>query len=189
MPFKSASKLTMKSLLVLALLVFGFFSLVNNSGLAHRVELTKDIAVMPFRYGNLLAKAPEEKIQVPVRAVRSNRIADTWHAPRDRERLHQGQDIFAPRGTAVYSATEGYVLRVGQNSLGGNTISILGAGGRVYYYAHLDKYASDLAAGNFVSPETVIGYVGNTGNAKGTPPHLHFGVYTASGSINPLTLF
>jgi len=109
MPFKSASKLTMKSLLVLALLVFGFFALVNNSGLAHRVELTKDIAVLSFRYGNSLAKAPEEKIQIPVRAVRANRIADTWHAPRAGERLHQGQDIFAPSGTAVYSATEGYV--------------------------------------------------------------------------------
>ncbi len=84
---------------------------------------------------------------------------------------------------------DGYVYRSRQNSLGGNTISILGAGGRVYYYAHLDKYSEDLAVGDSVSTETIVGYVGNTGNARETPPHLHFGVYTVGGAINPLTLF
>ncbi len=179
----------MKNLLVLAILVFGFFALINNSGFAHRAELTKDTAILPFKYAGLLTKQPAEKIQIPVRSVGARQIADTWHAQRGTDRLHQGQDIFAPRGTPVYSATEGYVFRLGENSLGGNTVSVLGAGGRVYYYAHLDKHAADLAAGKFVTPETIIGYVGSTGNAQGTPPHLHFGVYTMSGAINPLTLF
>jgi peptidoglycan LD-endopeptidase LytH len=66
---------------------------------------------------------------------------------------------------------------------------VIGAGGRVYYYAHLDRYAENLKVGDAVTTETVIGYVGNSGNAKGTPPHLHFGVYTSTGAIDPLGLF
>jgi len=102
--------------------------------------------------------------------------------------MHQGQDIFAPRGTPIHSATEGYVVRIGENRLGGQTISVLGAGGRVYYYAHLDSYAPSLDVGDYVTPETVLGAVGTTGNAKNTSPHLHFGVYAATGAINPLPL-
>jgi murein DD-endopeptidase MepM/ murein hydrolase activator NlpD len=127
-------------------------------------------------------------VAVPVSSVRVKQIKDTWRAPRSGKRLHEGQDIFAPRGTAVYSATEGYVMRIGENRLGGQTVSVLGAGGRVYYYAHLDAYAPGLAAGDHVTPATVLGYVGTTGNARGTPPHLHFGVYTLTGAINPLPL-
>ncbi|OLE50792.1 MAG: hypothetical protein AUG51_26260 [Acidobacteria bacterium 13_1_20CM_3_53_8] len=78
--------------------------------------------------------------------------------------------------------------RIGENQLGGHTVSVFGAGGRVYYYAHLDSYALNIAEGDYVTPETVSGYVGTTGNAKNTPPHLHFGVYTSEGAINPLPL-
>lgn len=125
---------------------------------------------------------------MPVEGARARRVADTWHAPRSEERLHEGQDIFAPRGTPVYSATEGYVARAGENRLGGNVVYVVGAGGRGYYYAHLDSHAPGLAAGDHVTPETILGYVGTTGNAAGTPPHLHFGVYTPTGAINPLPL-
>jgi murein DD-endopeptidase MepM/ murein hydrolase activator NlpD len=79
-------------------------------------------------------------------------------------------------------------VRVGENSLGGNTIFVAGAGGRTYYYAHLDSYAPDLAVGDYVTPQTVLGYVGTTGNAAGTSPHLHFGVYTTGGAIDPFPL-
>lgn len=65
---------------------------------------------------------------------------------------------------------------------------MIGAGGRVYYYAHFDSYAPGIAEGDYVTPQTVLGYVGTTGNAQGTPPHLHFGVYTPTGAINPLPL-
>ncbi|HEV2705987.1 MAG TPA: M23 family metallopeptidase [Pyrinomonadaceae bacterium] len=141
-----------------------------------------------FAMARLYAQAPDEKLVVPVRGVRVRQIKDTWHAPRSGERLHQGQDIFAPRGTPVQSATEGYVVRVGENNLGGKTVSVLGAGGRIYYYAHLDDYAPGLSTGDYVTTETVLGEVGTTGNAQGTPPHLHFGVYAAGGAINPLPL-
>jgi len=67
-------------------------------------------------------------------------------------------------------------------------VSVIGDGGRVYYYAHLDSYAPGIAVGEPVTRQTLLGYVGTTGNAQGTPPHLHFGVYTSSGAINPLPL-
>jgi peptidoglycan LD-endopeptidase LytH len=182
----------MKYLLILAVLVFAAFVLTNNYSNdiqdAGRSPAESAFAA-PFRYAALLAQEPEAKIQIPIRRVRARQIADTFGAPREGERLHQGQDIFAPRGTPVFSATEGYVWRIAETRLGGNTVSVLGAGGRIYYYAHLEGYAPDLAVGHRVTPETVLGYVGNTGNARGTPPHLHFGVYTMNGAINPRPLF
>jgi peptidoglycan LD-endopeptidase LytH len=65
---------------------------------------------------------------------------------------------------------------------------VLGAGGRVSYYAHLDAYAEGLKVGDVVTTGAVLGSVGTTGNARGTPPHLHFGVYAPGGAIDPLPL-
>ena len=144
---------------------------------------------LPLQIAALSAREPDAQIAVPVEGVRVGQIEDTWHAPRSGGRLHEGQDIFARRGTIVRSATEGYVIRVGENQLGGNTVLIAGAGGRSYYYAHFDAYAPGLAVGDYVTPETALGFVGTTGNAAGTAPHLHFGVYTpVAGAINPLPL-
>jgi murein DD-endopeptidase MepM/ murein hydrolase activator NlpD len=64
---------------------------------------------------------------------------------------------------------------------------VLGPGGQRHYYAHLDRFAG-VFAGMRVQAGTLLGYVGNSGNAKGTPPHLHYGIYTASGAINPYPL-
>ncbi len=176
-------------MLVLVALIFATFFIHNNWGLipesGYRIVERSAASIGMAR---LYAMEPEQQIAMPIHNVRVKQIADTWHAPRSGERVHQGQDIFAPRGTPVYSATEGYVVRVGENSLGGNIVSVLGAGGRVYYYAHLDKHAENLAVGNYVTTETILGTVGTTGNARGTAPHLHFGVYTSTGAINPLAL-
>lgn len=134
------------------------------------------------------AKPADRELRTPVRGVRAAQVKDTWHAPRGEGRRHEGQDIFARRGTEVLSATEGYVVRVGENALGGRTVFVLGPGGRTYYYAHLDSYAPGLQVGDYVTTDTLLGRVGDTGNAKGTPTHLHFGVYTGAGAINPLPL-
>ena len=136
----------------------------------------------------LYSQEPDRRITMPLEDISKRHIADTWGAPRGTGRRHEGQDIFAPKGTPVFSATSGFVYNIGENSLGGQTVSVIGAGGRVYYYAHLDAYAPGLEEGDRVSTRTVLGYVGSTGNAQGTPPHLHFGIYTASGAINPLPL-
>ncbi|MFN2513483.1 MAG: M23 family metallopeptidase [Pyrinomonadaceae bacterium] len=143
--------------------------------------------VMYVRVARLYTQDPPAKIVMPLQ-VSKKQIANTWHAPRGANRLHEGQDIFAPRGTPTYSATRGYIYNIGENGLGGQTVSVIGAGGRVYYYAHFDSYAAGIAEGDYVTPQTVLGYVGTTGNAQGTPPHLHFGVYTPTGAINPLPL-
>ena len=179
-----------KVLVILAGLIFGVFFLVNNFAPDSREfeRSTAERIVAPFRYAALLAQEPEAKIEIPIRTVKARQIADTFGAPRGTDREHQGQDIFAPRNTPVYSATGGYVRRIGESDLGGNTVWIIGVGGRVYYYAHLENHAPDLSVGDEVTTDTILGFVGTSGNAKGTPPHLHFGVYTADGAINPLPL-
>jgi peptidoglycan LD-endopeptidase LytH len=169
--------LAVTSLVILFVFVSGVGSMVGNKLLLY------------VKVARLYASDPPAKISMPVPGVTKKQIANTWKAPRGRNRRHEGQDIFAKRGTPIYSATRGYVYRIGENSLGGQTVSVIGAGGRVYYYAHLDSYAEGLAEGDYVTPKTKLGSVGTTGNAQGTPPHLHFGVYTISGAIDPLPLF
>jgi murein DD-endopeptidase MepM/ murein hydrolase activator NlpD len=140
------------------------------------------------RVARLYTRNPDARLSMPLQDVLKREVANTWHAPRGTDRLHEGQDIFAPKGTPIYSATSGFIYNVGENKLGGQTVSVIGDGGRVYYYAHLDSYAPGIAVGDPVTRQTLLGYVGTTGNAQGTPPHLHFGVYTSSGAINPLPL-
>ncbi len=93
-----------------------------------------------------------------------------------------------PAGRRPIQLPEDTSTTLDKTDLGGQTVSVIGAGGRVYYYAHFDSYAPGIAEGDYVTPQTVLGYVGTTGNAQGTPPHLHFGVYTPTGAINPLPL-
>ena len=159
--------------------------LLLASGLGGAIS---DKLLLYVQIARLYAAEPPARISMPVAGVTKKQIANTWKAPRGNNRRHEGQDIFAKRGTPVYSATRGYVYRIGENALGGQTVSVIGAGGRVYYYAHLDSYAEGLAEGDYVTPKTKLGFVGTTGNAQGTPPHLHFGVYTPSGAIDPLPL-
>ncbi len=170
-------KLRLAIILLLIAIAVGWY---NNGG-AEAIRTA-------YRIAQLSTRPPDSELMMPVEGVSANRIANTWHAPRDHTRKHEGQDIFASRGTPVVSATEGVVVRIGPGRLGGNTVFVLGSGRRYYYYAHLDHYAPTLHPGEFVSPGDLLGYVGNTGNARTTPPHLHFGVYTASGAINPLPL-
>lgn len=182
----------MKKLPLVALVIFAFLILGSVTGVTAAAEkvagkfATKVLFVV--HVAQLYTSDPDKKLAMPVKDVSTKQVANTWHAPRDGDRLHEGQDIFAPQGTPVLSATEGYVANIGQNTLGGQTVSVIGAGGRVYYYAHLDAYAPQLTEGDFVTTQTVLGYVGNTGNAAGTPPHLHFGVYQTGGALNPLPL-
>ena len=132
----------------------------------------------------LAAMPVPDTLPVPVRGVAPRGLRDTWHGARGDGRKHEGIDIFAKRGTPVVAATEGVVLRVSTNRLGGQVVWVLGPGGQRHYYAHLDRYA-DIENGQRVRPGTVLGYVGTTGNAAGTPPHLHYGIYEAGGAINP----
>jgi len=126
-----------------------------------------------------------DSLPVPVRGVKPRQLRDTWGAARSGGRRHEGIDIFARRNTPVLSVSSGIVTRKGWNSLGGRTVTILGPGGYHHYYAHLESYAPP-NVGEWVDAGEVIGYVGDSGNAKGTPTHLHYGIYRFSGgAIDP----
>jgi murein DD-endopeptidase MepM/ murein hydrolase activator NlpD len=123
----------------------------------------------------------------PLHSAKPVAVRNSWHAARPGGRRHEGIDIFSGKGTPVYATTEGIVMRLGRNTLGGNVVWILGPGGQRHYYAHLDRFAS-ISAGERIQPGTVLGYVGNTGNARTTAPHLHYGIYDRAGAINPYPL-
>jgi murein DD-endopeptidase MepM/ murein hydrolase activator NlpD len=120
---------------------------------------------------------PPGDVALPVEGLSARALKSSWHAPRSGGRRHKGIDLFAPKGTRVLSATQGVVWKVGTDSLGGRVVTVLGEGPALYYYAHLDDWAPGLAAGLEVTAGTALGTVGNSGNARATPPHLHFGVY------------
>ncbi len=162
--------------------------LINGPAIEAGAGLVGNKFLFVVHVAGLYAKAPDQNLEMPVQGVTKSQVADTWHVPREGDRLHEGQDIFAKRGTPVLSATDGYIFRIGENKLGGQTVSVIGAGGRIYYYAHLDSYAPNMAAGDHVTTQTVLGCVGNTGNAAGGPTHLHFGLYAREGALNPLPL-
>lgn len=127
-------------------------------------------------------------LPVPVRGVGRSALRNSWGAPRSGGRDHKGIDIFAPRGREIISATRGIVVTVGHNELGGRIVRILGPGGYWHYYAHLERFAN-VRPGDVIAEGTVVGYVGDSGNAKGTPPHLHYGIYRfRGGAVNPYLL-
>lgn len=115
------------------------------------------------------------------------RIHSMFGDPRDAGRRdHEGIDIFAPRGTPAVAATDGVVSSVGTNNLGGNVVWVRDPARRLtLYYAHLDR--ATVVPGQRVQVGDTVGLIGNTGNARATPPHLHFGVYGhPSGALDPL---
>jgi len=123
----------------------------------------------------------------PVSGRTSAAVKSFFLDPRDNHRRqHHGIDIFAPRDTPIVAAADGVVTLVGTSELGGNIVWVWdGARGQSHYYAHMSRQA--VTAGTRVEAGEVLGYVGNTGNAKSTPPHLHFGIYSrGEGPVNPL---
>jgi len=139
------------------------------------------------RVGKLtLSLYAEPTLRVPVERSRPANIQSFFGDTRDGgRRTHDGVDIFARRGTPVIAAADGIVSSVGKNGLGGNVVWVARPGRReLHYYAHLDEQL--VAPGTLVNAGDVIGTVGNTGNARHTPPHLHFGIYAAGGPVDPL---
>jgi hypothetical protein len=113
-------------------------------------------------------------------------IGSFWGQGRDNgNRKHEGIDIFAPKRAPLVAAADGVVRRVEEYGLGGKVI-FLNPDREDYslYYAHLDEQLVE--RGQRVKTGDTIGLVGNTGNAQHTAPHLHFGIYTNSGAVDPL---
>lgn len=118
---------------------------------------------------------------------KKNNIGSFWGDVRDGgKRKHRGIDIFAKKGTPVVAIADGIIISKGNTPRGGKTLWLQTAGyGWRVYYAHLDEHKARV--GQIVKKGDIIGTVGNTGNARTTPPHLHFGIYSwLGGAINPL---
>jgi murein DD-endopeptidase MepM/ murein hydrolase activator NlpD/SH3-like domain-containing protein len=120
----------------------------------------------------------------PVRHGRESDIGSRFGAPRAGARRHHGVDITARRGTPALATGDAVVTHVGTSPLGGNVVWLRDQRGNGLYYAHLDRQY--ITPGARVRAGDTVGFVGNTGNARRTPPHLHFGVYRrGEGPVDP----
>jgi hypothetical protein len=126
----------------------------------------------------------DASLTFPVAGGGTRDIGSVFGASRDAgRRSHHGVDIFAARGTPVLAASDGTVSRATTTAIGGNVVWVRDADRNMnLYYAHLDSHSVE--RGQRVRAGEQLGTVGNTGNARTTPPHLHFGVY-ARGPVDP----
>ncbi|RZL47535.1 MAG: hypothetical protein EOP00_11665 [Pedobacter sp.] len=125
-------------------------------------------------------------LDFPLKSANRNQIKSFWGVGRDNDtRKHEGIDIFAPFRTPVIAVASGTVTRVNNNNLGGKVVWFR-PDGKDYnlYYAHLDEQT--VTDGQTVNLGDTLGRMGSTGNAQGGPPHLHFGIYTNGGAVDPL---
>jgi murein DD-endopeptidase MepM/ murein hydrolase activator NlpD len=133
-----------------------------------------------------LTQVARASLDFPVQDASSRAIQSVFGDGRDDgRRRHEGVDIFAARGTPALAAIDGFVVGATTNRLGGNVVWLWSPSRRItLYYAHLDRQA--VSPGTRVRAGDIVGYVGNTGNARSTAPHLHFGIYArAEGAVDP----
>ncbi len=164
------------------LLEYGkYSSFVRNSG-KHTVIIQPEIQFQ----GNFSFKIyTQPSIGFPVAGKGNRDIQSFWGANRDGgARRHEGVDIFAKRGTPVVAAVDGRISRTGNTGLGGKQVWLRdGILGNSLYYAHLDSIM--VQSGTSVKIGDTLGTVGSTGNAEGGAPHLHFGIYSVGGAVDP----
>ena len=117
---------------------------------------------------------------------------DTFGAARSDVTYHHGDDIFGQLGQPLVACADGTVFSVGWNKIGGNRLWIVDAEGNQFYYAHLSAFATTAVNGAHVKAGQVVGFMGHTGDAEGTPVHLHFEVHPVSllylgydGAVDP----
>ncbi len=125
-------------------------------------------------------------LSFPIDAAVKSNIGSLWGEPRDGGvRRHEGIDIFALKGSNIVAAADGVIGYIDETNIGGKVVSLRPDGIPIsLYHAHLDQQL--VRDGQRVKKGDVIGTVGNTGNAKTTPPHLHFGIYASGGAVDPL---
>ena len=130
-----------------------------------------------------LAYLRSRQLIVPVAGVSRSAVPDNFREPRG-SRQHNALDIHAPRGTPVLSIDDGRIVKLHTSAGGGLTVYATDPGERfIYYYAHLDRYGAGLAEGMRVRQGDTIGFVGTTGNAPPSTPHLHFAIARADASL------
>jgi hypothetical protein len=169
------------------ILPVGVLSLIALAALAH----PHGRALWWLHYHSEL---PETYV-VPVRGVDKSELEPNYGTYRPLG-PHEGIDILAAAGTPVVATASGIVVDDRPSKIGGTVLWILGSGRRLYYYAHMRDLAKGIHRGRYVALGQPIGSVGTTGNAAGTPPHLHFAIYTVrsnflfsrDGAIDPYPL-
>ena len=166
---------------VLLILIFVFDKLLPSIS-----QQTQSFVMAKWQQLSLLQQALPTENSLPS-PLPNQHLVDTWGGARSQGRKHEGIDIFAPRGTPIQATTQGIVSKVGEDALGGRVVMIVGPGGAAHYYAHLEGYA-DIAPNDWVNSGDIIGYVGDSGNAKGTPTHVHYGIYINGSAVNPYPL-
>lgn len=120
-----------------------------------------------------------EKLIIPVAGIKREELRDTFKDARSEGRVHDAIDIMAPMGAPVLAAADGEIARFFDSVKGGITIYQFSRDKKlIYYYAHLQRRADGLQEHQFVKQGTVIGYVGDTGNAGAGNTHLHFAIWT-----------
>lgn len=163
---------------------------MNSYRLVYAVDKTDTFHLMiqPALYTSAVASLriyPQPVYLFPVAGKGNAAMSSFWGAPRDGgSRSHEGIDIFAAKGTPLLAVADGRVHSTGERGLGGKQVwlreEVLG---RNIYYANLDSIiAKD---GDWAKRGDTLGLVGNTGNAAGGSPHLHFAVYN-NGAVDPL---
>lgn len=137
---------------------------------------------------------PADQLMIPVKDIKREQLQDTYNDARSAGRVHNAIDIMAAQGTPVVATADGEIAKFFDSDLGGITIYQYSADKKlVYYYAHLQKRADGIAEKQFVRRGTIIGYVGDTGNAGAGNFHLHFSIselsqpdrYWDGKNINP----
>ncbi|MDQ1161849.1 murein DD-endopeptidase MepM/ murein hydrolase activator NlpD [Chryseobacterium sp. SORGH_AS 447] len=158
-----------------------FTRFTETSGL-HKVVIQPEIG---YRNSFEMKIYTQPSIAFPVAGKGNRDVQSFWGASRDGGgRSHEGVDIFAPRGTPIVAVTDGFITRTGNQGLGGKQVWLRdGILGNSYYYAHLDSILTE--GGRQVKTGDTLGRIGNTGNAAGGPTHLHFGIYTTGGAVDP----
>lgn len=119
------------------------------------------------------------KVAAPFPVAGPAKFSHDWGFPRynPTPHLHQGTDIFAAFGTPIVASESGKILKKGSTGAGGISVWITSDSGTGYYYAHMQSWVKGLTAGQRVEKGSIIGFVGNSGNAAGTPPHVHFQIH------------
>lgn len=122
--------------------------------------------------------ASAQRLLFPVGGAARLGLETSFFERRGVNRRHEAVDIQAPRGTPVRAVDDGTLSRLGRGLNSGLAVEQRDPfGSTCYVYAHLDRFAPGLTAGQFVARGQVLGYVGTTGNAARTAPHLHFAVF------------
>lgn len=156
---------------------------VPNASGTYKIAIQPEMAASGSFFISL-NKKPLYKF--PVAGKGNAAVGSFWGMERDGgKRGHEGIDIFAKKGTPVVAITDGSVSYTGERGIGGKQVWLRdGLFGKSLYYAHLDGIAVE--TGQNVKAGDTLGFVGNTGNARFTPAHLHFGIYRFGGAVDPL---